>query len=302
MKIALSLARLVTKVFVIQALVLFLMTGCISSPPGPGDISNYKEGVSDVDISLLQNAPPREVYPGSDFRIIVRLKNSLGYDAQDVSVALAGNFEKYISLSSRVQKAEGEEPGALKGRSLERPEGEEAFVEFDAKAGSLFLNAEEQQSPFIVKVSYQSALEFADTICINPNLYATYDSGCTVQSKKSYNGQGAPLVIASLEEITLSGSPGEVEFRLRLKDRGNGRVTWAELISAKVGAKELRCSFELDSGKKRIFHPQDNGEALLICRLPIDDPASYATAIALQFTYSYEASETQQLKIVNVQR
>ncbi len=280
-------------------LLLFLISGC-SSSPNLDALPNYKEGVVDVELSLLDNAPPSEVYPGSDFKIIVRVHNILGYEITDAHLALTGWIGRYFTLPDVIRDVEGIEgtPAKLQGRSLERPNGEEAFVEFEARAGSLFLNADEQISPFIIKLAYDSTLDFSDTVCINPSLYAAYDAGCMVEARKSYNGQGAPLSVASLEEVILSGAPGNVEFRIFLKDRGNGRVKTAELVSATLGGKGLDCSFELNTGAKREFHPEDQGEALLRCRQFLDSPASYSTTLVLRLKYEYEQKLPHQLRLI----
>ena len=71
------------------------------------------------------------------------------------------------------------------GRSLTNPAGEKTFLEFEGTAGKPLQNAEKYLGQFSLNVNYDSSIEFADTICINPNLYEVYDSGCKVEDKKS---------------------------------------------------------------------------------------------------------------------
>ncbi|MBS3123276.1 hypothetical protein J4437_01435 [Candidatus Woesearchaeota archaeon] len=281
-------------------LVLLFLFGCGSSNQNQSASYNFKQGFDGLSIIFLENSPPSEVYPNSEFKIIAQLENKGAYDVKEGKIALIGNLKEYLETSISEQPFSGEEElGILKGRSLSYPAGETAFVEFLAFTHNLYLNAQEMPLTYFIKATYQSEMEFGDTICLNPNLYAVYDSGCQIESEKSYSGQGAPLAVNSLQEIMSPGPASQVEFRLSIGNRGNGKIQWMELQEAKLGGKELNCFFkEAGTGLSRVNFKEDKEEATLICRQPLLERNSYTTSIYLRFTYSYELNKEQKIKLV----
>ncbi|MBI2665550.1 hypothetical protein HYX12_02950, partial [Candidatus Woesearchaeota archaeon] len=217
---------------------------------------------------------------------------------------------RYFEFPELTKELSGtEEAGVLKGRSLTIPSGEKVFIEFDGRANNLYLNAEKQDFNYFLRADYKSMMDFSDTVCINPNLYAVYDSGCKVEEKKSYSGQGAPLSITSMEEITTPGPASRVEFRLDIKNRGKGTINSVELISARLGGKDLVCEFvgnnkpiaeEEDSlGRKIVFGEKNNRqEAVLICKTILEDTSSYMTTLVLEFNYEYTLKQQNSLRLV----
>ena len=72
-----------------------------------------------------------------------------------------------------------------------------------------------------LEISYNSKLDFVDTVCLNSNAYDTLMPVAKVIIKKLC-WAGAPLAVASMEEIIYpdTGNGGEVEFRLQIKNKG----------------------------------------------------------------------------------
>lgn len=270
---------------------LFLL-GCGS---GVGDRAlnyNFKQGINEVGISFLDNAPPERIYPATPFKIIVKLDNQAAYDATTGTVRIVGLDEQFFRIDQQEQFFEN-----LEGRSALAPSGGKQFIEFDAAAGELFQNAEEYVNTFFVKVRYNSKMDFMDTICINPNLYAVYDAGCTVENMKSYSGQGAPLAVQQLEEIMSPG--GSVELRLQLRNQGRGKINTVYMGSAMLGGEEIPCEFQrAGEDKRKVNFTPEKQEAVVICRKLLRDQNSYTTPIAVSFSYDYEVKEEGKVRMV----
>jgi hypothetical protein len=285
----------------LTVLVLLLVVGC-----GPTEvkqeIENYKVGTKEVKLNFLDNSPPKEVYQNSNFKVTVEVENQAAYDVSDLKLTLAGALDQYLLFNDDTKEVEGVDGnGLLQGRSFTNPIGERAFVQFDATTKDLFLNADEQVLNFFAKVGYKSTFEFSDTVCINPNLYDVYDSGCSVKSKSNYFGQGAPVSVSNMEQIIIPGSGGKVEFRLKLKDKGKGRVQSIDLKSAKLGGKDIRCGFKSSESNfpgSPHWEVKDATEAILNCEALLDTHNSYLTTLFMDFDYGYVSSKKHSLKLI----
>ena len=286
------------KILIIVVLFMFLL-GCGSSSGQQQGTHNFKQGYGSLNVRFLDNSPPEKIYQGSKFKMIVELDNQAAYDLKNGQLKIVGVDEKFFLMSSPLIN----DFQTLMGKSLISPSGEKIFVEFDATAlNELFENAERFQNPFFAKVSFDSIFEFTDTVCINPNLYEVYDSGCKVQPKKSYSGQGAPVAVTELECVIYPSSAGtEAEFRIMVKNRGSGKANLVNLEGAKLGNQELKdCHFQnyvKDSEGKKVLFYEKKQEDLLICKIFLRDQLSYETTLSLDFSYDYEISKKHQLNM-----
>lgn len=281
---------------VVITVCFLLVLGCNSDQGDRAATHNFKQGVGELGLSFLANSPPDKIYPGSNFRMIIKADNQAAYDLTEGEIKIIGLEEKYFQLGEVEYSFD-----TLQGRSLYNPQGEHIFIEFSGKAGTLFENAREYIGNYFIKANYISSLEFADTICINPDFYSVYDSGCTVEERRSYSGQGAPLAIVSMEEILYPAGVGaEVEFRLFLQNMGRGTVRSITLGKHHLGGKELSCQFQTDEPNKRFIGlNEEKQEAIIVCKAFVKDQNSYTTTLAVDFSYSYEFKEQQQLRLVN---
>ncbi|HIH10935.1 TPA: hypothetical protein HA241_01995 [Candidatus Woesearchaeota archaeon] len=275
-------------------ILLVIITGC-SSGDGKSTTYNFKQGIAEPTVEFVRNAPPDKIYPLSNFKIIAQVHNQAAYDVQDVTLQLVGLVASYFDVVPTVQSV-----NPLLGRSAMSPDGDSAYVEFDGRSGQLFQNAEYYTGNFATELSYRSGMEFADTICINPSLYEVYDSGCTVQPKKSYSGQGAPLAVTAMEEVVYPGTGAEIEFRFTMQNRGQGTVGTVMLKSATLGGEALDCFFQgTGLERNRIEFKDQRSPVTLLCRKSyLRDLNSYMTSLTAQFEYNYTLLEKRTLTLV----
>ncbi len=277
----------------VMGLLLFLVSCGTSGGEGLG--YNYKQGVSELQVRFINNAPPDRIYSNSAFKMILELENPTAYDITDGDLKLLGLDDKYFQITPL------EHPfRLLPGRSVTNPVGDRVFLEFDGTALQLIESAEEYTANYYLKMKYKSTSEFSDTICINPNLYAVYDAGCTVEPQKSYGGQGGPLTVTSLEEIISPGGTAQLEFRFIIENRGSGKIEFVNLKKARLGSEELFCGFPRETiNKQSARFTDEKQQAVLICKSQLRDQSSYTTTLSLDLAYDYEVKQMQTLRMVS---
>jgi len=283
------------KILLILTIAIFLI-GCGSGPGNQSTTYNFKQGTGQLKTSFLDNAPPDKLYPGSNFKMILGIENQQAYDALNGRIILVGLDGSYFKLQPNYQEFQ-----ELKGRSLLIPGGDKQFFEFDGEAYELFQNSVQYNNPYFLQIHYDSSLDFTDTICINPNLYDTYDSGCKRKERSSYGGQGAPLAVTNMEQIVFpSGTGASVEFRVDLSNRGNGKVGFINLGTGKLGGKPITCEFVgkhlID--KRRVELKSKQQQTKVVCKTFLNDQRSYETTLSVDFTYDYDISEQHQLTMI----
>lgn len=275
---------------------------------------NFKQGVAELQLNFRENAPPERIYPNSDFKLILEADNQMAYDIEEGKVWITGILGEYFEvtpLEQNFQEVLQGEPFA--GRSLTTPAGTKVFFEFQGHAFLPFQNAEQQTNPFFLKAQYRSRAEFQDTFCLNTNLYAVYDASCSKESRedaKSYSGQGAPVGVSEVEVVTSPGVGAQVEFRVRLRNFGKGKIERIDIVRAQLGKEEISCNFPGASGEYKgsvvATERVDSGsfystggisEALLLCKKPLEAQTSYETTLQLEFSYLYLVQEQKQLNL-----
>jgi hypothetical protein len=279
------------KVIFVSFILLLLLVGCVSvgtsrkTPP-----HNFKSGVHDLEIDFLKNNPPDEVFQNSEFKIVVELHNDAAYSITNGEIKLTGLDTTYFEFLDEWRSFNN-----LEGRSLEFPQGEKDFVEFEVRSLDL-KKRDEIEANFKVDVKYSSQIDFADTVCVNPDLYSIYNSGCKVDNEKSYAGQGGPVAVADLKEIISPG--GNVEFRLLLRNRGDGEAKVLTFSSAQLGGKDMSCEFKGAKGDKRTSKLKGRDEVNLICNSDLQSFKSYETTLTINFVYDYFVSEDRSIDLI----
>ncbi|MFA6461340.1 MAG: hypothetical protein WCV90_03665 [Candidatus Woesearchaeota archaeon] len=283
-------------VLIITLVSLLFLTSCGSTVPQKQAAYNFQTGISELNWKFLTNSPPEKIYPYSGFKMILMLDNQAAYPLTNGKVSIVGLDGKYFQLDQLEQNFE-----PLDGRNLENPLGGQDQLEFSGTAGGLFSSAEEYQGNYFLMLNYNSKVDFVDTVCMNSHQYDTYDSGCKSNLNNNYPGQGAPLAVTQMEQIsypTQEANGGEVEFRLRVQNRGRGKVLNATLVEAKIGGEDLYCSFDSSKEQKNSGLNDNKQETMLFCKTSVKQDYSYTTPLLISLSYKYALSERQRLWLV----
>ncbi len=267
-------------------LVVLLLVGCNSQQPAAQQ--NFKQGVKEVQFSFFEGTPPAELFGDTPFTIVVEVENPMGYDAENGDVTLVGLDKKFFFLQE-TKKLFPASAGVLEGKSETNPAGDRVFLQFNGRTGTLAQNVKEHENNLLLEAHYTSRMEFKDDVCLNPRLYDVHDAGCDVKARKSYSGQGAPLGVTAMEQVTYPGDSPEIELRLDLRNRGRGRIKEVTIGSARLGGKEISCQFkQFGENKKKALLKPSKQEAKVVCRSRIDSYNSYSTPLFIEFDYDYE--------------
>ncbi len=269
-----------------------ILVGC--GGQGTTISTNFRQGILELQVQFLDNNPPPKIYSKSSFNVMAEVHNQAAYDLKDVKVRISNLDPRYFELSPLDHSLP-----IMQGKSIENSQGEKQLFTFRGSAGELFVGAERYSGPFSLDISYNSEVLFGETVCINTQYYHVFDGGCTVEEKKSFAGQGAPLAITQVEQIISPGDEGSAEFRVQLQNRGKGKVKTISLKDARLGNEKLDCKFQkggLDGNKVTLSAQEQT--SLLICRKEFLGTNSYTTTLSLGFDYEYERSERHVLNLV----
>ncbi|MFC1686773.1 hypothetical protein ACFL0E_00240 [Nanoarchaeota archaeon] len=277
---------------------LLLLTSCSKSTNLIE--KNYKTGYGNLEISTMKNYPTDTVYTSSDFRIIVKLDNNGAYKLTNGKLKILGFDDNYVVLEETkedISSLSGDY--YLEGKSSTNPNGEFTYIEFEGSTEKLFSGSESYKAPYIIKADYEYKTELSETVCVNQNLYDTYQSGCQVKPKVSLSGQGSPLAVTEMEEIIQSGGlVSKIEFRFKIKNQGKGKVKQATLNKATLGNDLLNCWFKNNPGLvKNIFDFPDKQETVLICTKSLTGKTSYETVVFLDLGFKYSLEEKKSITI-----
>lgn len=271
--------------------ILFILS-CTKTETIPMEV-NYKEGIHELTLNFDEKYFPQKVYQNSPLSFSFTIHNEAGYDLYNVVIHLLGFDQKYIELTSNEQRFD-----TLEGRSIYNPVGEEEFLLFEGAVKELLPGMESLPQNFFVNAKYTSRLEFTPTVCVNPSLHQVYDAGCVLPTAPiTFNGQGAPLAVQSMDQITRSGFSPETELRITLQNKGKGKVKRVALRQSRFGNTNLECQFR-DAENPRVVIVKDYTKPLeLVCTQKLEDQRSYTTSLYLELEYDYEITLSRSLEI-----
>lgn len=282
------------KIIVFLIVILFLLTSCGENSERGAEI-NYKQGFKDVTIVSEGN---KEEYQEQPLELPISVHNTLAYDLEDVSVYIKGFDNHYVELYSAQQQH-----ALLEGRSVFNHDGAKERFLFEGIIKKLLPGAEKEQEDYRVHVNYKSKVEFSPSICVAAQqgsyagaAYDTYQGACAFQTEISYNGQGAPFGIAALEIVPRQGK--QVELRMKLENKGKGKVGKATLISATIGGKPLTCEFRGDTVENSFLFEEEQKSVNLICAGYLSSDAAYTTPLFVELKYDYEINQKETMMIL----
>lgn len=266
-------------------LIILISIGCQVSDQGIKEFR--KEGYGELDVVREKGASyfPSEGREEKTFNLELVLNNKAAYDARNVLILLVGFDSAFVDLIS------GEEyRDLIGGRSIFNPEGEFADFSFQAQVKDLQGKKSERQNYFFY-INYDSTVDFTPKPCVGPRpKYKGLNTHeCELpQDPLRFNGQGAPLAVETMEVIPPSPEGGEIEFRMKLKNRGKGKVDKVKLEKATMGNEEMYCFFRGESEDIIEITFPENEEAELICKKNLETQNRYTSVLVISLSYNYQ--------------
>lgn len=288
--------RLILKLILIL-ISSFLLVSCLTPSEKDSLQYNYKQGFAELSLLFEEQRYPLEEYQKTERPFTFTFHNLAAYDLNQLEVEPTGFDRRYVEIISQEEGSE-----LLEGRSLFNPAGEKKDYTFFLRLKELPPGADYLQQNYRLHVSYSSKIEFSSDLCLNFNSYQTYTSGCEIKPHQSFRGQGGPLAVKSMEQITRAGYQGtapEIELRLKIKNEGTGKVKKLSLGQARLGNEPINCYFrDSENGNSRSILLEDKKqETELLCIQKLKERVSYSSVLFLELFYDYQLSIKKSLQI-----
>ena len=324
-----SLSKSILFMIFLVSIMLFL-TGC-SQLQSHSQTTNYFTGTSALEVEFLDQAPPQEVYEGSEFdvQLVVANKGAFSLEMQEDGYEYEARLDlKYDTskVSSLTENYLGQglysNPDTIQlyGKSYYFPEGEDAYIALERfKAKEVPGNFERNTVSFHASLCYPYQTFFSDHLCIDtdPENLGRQEQICETQDQTYSGGQGAPIAVTAIESIMVPrGAYVQPQFVVHLKHLGDGSfanfileqddqgrqgcgdITYEDnnIINfvAKLGNDTLSCT------PSPVYFDK-NGEAKVQCLLDAQNilatASNYETTFYVELSYLYSEKFTKQIDI-----
>ena len=288
------------------ALSVLVLAGCV-----PGLLTRQtgisapetRTGTQALEMRFIENAPPATVYVNSSFVAAIELWNKGSYDLLD-GVYTISYDKNYLGLS----RESGDIP-ELAGKSIANILGEKRILSIDATAKELPSQMERISLPIVLNACYSYASVANPSVCIDTDVYSEIPQAkkaCTVKSVSLGSGQGAPVVISSVEPKMLAATERLIrpEFTITIRNAARGIVvsknriyeacTPGAIPYEEFNVADLKVILSTSQLKCRPDNVRfTNGQATVICSLEqgIDRRAgTYAAPLYIELNYGYASS------------
>ncbi|MAF99177.1 MAG: hypothetical protein CMH61_01050 [Nanoarchaeota archaeon] len=276
------------KLVYIVGLVSLFIIGCGGTNGGDDILSyDFKKGISEIDMTLLDGLPPDEVY--DKFNIGVELQNNGAYDASFVELEVVGFNDKYVYLpTNRVDLQD------FRGKSFDYPSGQKHVEIMEGLTGETITGKDGEMQKFFVIMEYQYGMELVQDVCINPSIYEPYNDGCEATEIRT-EGQGSPLSITTIQAPIFHDS--SVDIRMKVENKGQGKVKEATITNAQLGSRQLQCEFSSVKEPTFNFEEKQVQDAEIVCKRTIDVSKSFPTPLFVSLDFIYQRELIDQITI-----
>ena len=213
---------------------MLLMNGCAPASDKDLSLKDLNVGGRGLEISLLKNSPPDQVWIDTNFKVDLELRNEglKRIDEGVVSVSACENVE-FVEAENEVMVKEGI---SLKPKSRFNPEGDLTYVDFEVDPKS-----EDLECLFHIEACYQYETYADPDVCIDADVYnLKSDKVCQVEDEMKLKKQAAPVVIDRIEEsILVLDESLKVRFKIFVKNIGGGEVVNLEDYDKMCGNKSF---------------------------------------------------------------
>ncbi len=203
---------------------------------------DFRVGTKGLDIKILPNSPPSEVYASDDFSgdslftVSAMLSNKGAYNILS-GILVFGFEDDYVELKQwdvsnygniQISPEQNKIRYTLEGKSIGYPDGEKAMVSLTAKALSLEKLSTTHETFVTFTTCYKYMTNAYVPICINNpqyNLYSNVES-CKSQKVIKESGQGGPVTVTEVEPLIGSDEQNKLKpvFLITVKNKGKGQV------------------------------------------------------------------------------
>lgn len=266
----------------ILMIIIFSFSGCSGfiGSDGPKKV-DYHTGTTGLELRFLDRMPPSEIWEDASFVTSVEIKNKGTYDVENGVLSITNLPEQYIDLS------DNNAPFTIEGKGPEYPEGGFGVISFNMKAKNFPEDKKELRIPFRVVAEYDYKTEASAQVCVSTDVFdigKEDEQSCKPGDINYKSGQGAPVAISKIEELSrpFSETETEIGFKIEVRNSGSGEVIdKVEIDEVALGYNYMNCvpsSFELEKGKTASF----------TCNAVINNKqGSYISPLVILLEYEY---------------
>ena len=335
---------------IILCIVLLFISACNSSKSGSGvfkvqDIYKGSDGLtitfrqdmpsSTIDLvkgTEFDSSPPKKQFIGTTLigaeianKGAVKIEN--GYILVQVPNEFSLENDKFESTKESIKK-EGKKliTFKLNGKSFELPEGEKEV--FSVLATATYENLKEKQRGEISFVGcYDYKTIVGAEVCIdkNPDNKKSVKV-CDVTKDISLADQGAPIAVTNIKQI--ANKDGEMQFLLKIKNKGDGEVAARNplgtivkdlcsvepvkeeefdkiiVTSAKIGSEQAGADILIGCQPKLV--KLEKGEGKLKCSVSANtfqstESETFTTALSVELEYAYKIKVEKSVSIESLE-
>ena len=276
---------------------LLIISGCAKTTDKELSLEDLNIGGKGLEISLLKNSPPDQVWIDTNFKVDLELKNKglKRIDDGIVAVSACENVE-FVEAKKRVMVKESI---SLKPKSRFNPEGDITYIDFEVDPKS-----EDLECLFHIEACYKYETYADPDVCIDADVYNLKTSKvCQVKDEIKLKKQAAPVVVDKIEEsILVLDESLKVRFKIFIKNIGGGEIINLEeydkmcradefepniinqvRIAAKLSNQDIKCSPD------KLFLSDNERANYFMCTAsevekPID---AYVAPLSITLSYGY---------------
>ncbi|MBI2573188.1 hypothetical protein HYV86_04985 [Candidatus Woesearchaeota archaeon] len=283
-------------------LVLTVLTSC-GTDTGSSVQRNFRQGILSPDIT--NPLPQEKVYEGRPLYVPFQFVNNAAYPLNHVVVTYTQIDETFVNVYNKEYPLSGPIEGVNQFSPIPEPydialEGDIGYLQ--TQTGESF-----RDIPYRIKAKFDSTFTFNPTVCIGSSSGYDFEtgSGCKIgDDPSSFSGQGAPVGVVKMEQISYGQFGPQIEFRMTVANRGPGELLSLKIQGARIGNDALRCVLpdSPDPESVTLKLKPDQKETTVLCVYDIGAATSYRTPLLVDFSYEYEFSEKYNLKIIRTGR
>lgn len=305
----------ILSLFIIIFISIFLVScngGSSSGEPEP------VTGTNGLVLEFMRDSLLDSIYEGDSYYMQLELTNEGAADIRE-GILVATSIDKSFTVDNY---------GDFDSINLRGDDGlfhgETSIVEIILNSNELRPGITTTESTIAVKACYEYQTIFQDTICIDTDIRGTQSQKpCTPQSISGSKGQGAPIIVRSVDpRITLGNNGVKVSFEVSIGSTGSGFAMAPDnsRLACDSGAtsnvvniisiSEIRLSkYSLSGGSiecdTHTLNPneydlKDKNRDTIRCRVVPEIPfldGTFSTPMTITLDYAYEETTTAKVTI-----
>ncbi len=306
------------KKILILAFMMMLLIACKKTDDKSSSTAPFIGGSQGVELSFLDNSPPKEVFDGGEFLFdaVVKLKNNGEWfiEKENIKIIIDGVRPEEFKKTTAEFTKQPDDDLSEKQKNADGSiiESNPVFVEFKNFNHEALIVGASQPFPLRASACYSYGTVANTLLCARKDIMSAKQGICNVNEAKTIFNSGAPVQFAELKES--KRATNKIGFAFKVVHAGTGNLfkpendcdfssrTSMDIVHLTVdtGMNRLSCSGLSKTtgtaleGDVVLY----GGEKVISCVQELSSPADYEFPLILEaeYTYSNDISTTLTVK------